>query len=341
MRPVELKADTPERQLAATLVKRLNLSPPVDIFDVASRHAVIEECDWPSSCDGVALGLNSAQPRIYLKKIVNRRRMRFTLAHELGHVLLPWHVETIQCDVSKGGEVEEGQSEAPNAIGVTQELQANTFASHLLVPRNFLSEIAPGYVDSPDVLARLAQANVSASAGVMALASHLPAGYVFLVRGMPRMMRSSGTEIPFSWDGSLDSLRVGLASTSVRSGSLTHQDQYVEWFEFFQPERVGESSFDSDGRKSSEILSAVVESFNLASGADLKMASVASKIGGVLSVRRDIDDSGAIYTLLVYKFRSDARYAGLLESEDFLLYLHMKSSEISRARSGVKAGRSR
>lgn len=332
-----MKAESPEQRLAATLVERLNLIPPVDIAGVAGEFASVEECDWPSSCDGVALNLSSPRPKIFLKKIQNWRRMRFTLAHELAHVLLPWHVETIHCDTDKIVEAEADLPEKVNSIGVSQENQANTFASHLLVPRRFLSSVAPGYVDIPDTLGKLEAANVSAAAGVMALASHLPAGYVFLVRGMYRMVRSPGTEVTFSLNGSLPQLRDSLLVNSARSGSVIHQDQQVEWFEFFTPDSHG--SEVTDGRRSGEILAAALSSFLPEHAVPSVVKSIMSKVGGVLSQRSDLSDANEIRMLLAYKFQADARYAYLLKDGEFQLYLTKRSVEISETRSGVKSAR--
>jgi hypothetical protein len=335
-----LKAEAPEKRLAATLVDRLNLSPPIDIFGVAELYASVEECDWPSSCDGVALHLNSDRPKIFLKKIQNRRRMRFTLAHELAHVLLPWHVETIHCDTTqKSGESDVDVPEKTNAIGVSQEHQANTFASHLLVPRSFLSTIAPGYVSSPDALERLERANVSAAAGVMALASHLPAGYAFLVRGMTRMIRSPGTEVPFSLNGSLQDLRESLLEHSTRSGAVTHQEQHVEWFEFFETHAPG--SVITDERRSFDILITALSSYPHAADIPSTAQSITAKVGGVLSQRKDLSNPTDIRMLLTYKFQADARYAELLEQDEFQRYLTKRAIEISEARSGVKKARRR
>ncbi|MGW1464542.1 ImmA/IrrE family metallo-endopeptidase [Streptomyces sp. NPDC002308] len=334
-----MKAESPEVRLAATLVERLNLVPPVDIDSVASTFASVEECDWPANCDGVALNLSEARPRIFLKKIQNRRRMRFTLAHELAHVLLPWHVETIDCDTDKGIEAGGDSSERGNAIGVSQEYQANAFASHLLVPRRFLSGIAPGYVDVPDTLDSLKRADVSAAAGVMALASHLPAGYVFLVRGMSRMVRSPGTEVTFSLNGSLSDLRKSLTVKSERSGAVTHQEQQVEWFEFFDS---GDRITDViDTRRSGEILEMALSCFVGDREIFTVAKSITSKVGGVLSQRSDLSDANEIRMLLAYKFQMDERYAHLLEDDEFQRYLTKRSAEISETRSGVKGPRKR
>ncbi|WP_428983137.1 ImmA/IrrE family metallo-endopeptidase [Phytohabitans maris] len=52
--------------------------------------------DWPYNCDGLTVGLTSgSRPQIFIKSSSNKPRERFTVGHELGHVLLPWHIEEL------------------------------------------------------------------------------------------------------------------------------------------------------------------------------------------------------------------------------------------------------
>jgi hypothetical protein len=194
-------------------------------------------------------------------------------------------------------------------------------------------------VDVPDTLDSLERANVSAAAGVMALASHLPAGYAFLVRGMSRMVRSPGTEVTFSLNGSWPELRNSLTAKSERSGAVIHQEQQVEWFEFFDSgDRVTDVI---DTRRSGEILETALSSFLSDREVSPVAKSITSKVGGVLSQRSDLSDANEIRMLLAYKFQADGRYAHLLKDEEFQRYLTKRSAEISETRSGVKVPRKR
>jgi len=60
-----------------------------------------------------------------------RQRQRFTIAHELGHFLLPWHkAEEFQCSVD---DMRSWSSTKTN-IRAGWEVDANQFAAHLLMP---------------------------------------------------------------------------------------------------------------------------------------------------------------------------------------------------------------
>jgi hypothetical protein len=81
-----------EINLARRVIKRFDMSPPVDVAAVAGRYAKIEYCTIPFSIDGICLNLKriGVRPTIIINLDRPPLRKRFTLAHELGHVLIPW-----------------------------------------------------------------------------------------------------------------------------------------------------------------------------------------------------------------------------------------------------------
>lgn len=71
---------------------------------------------------------------IMVKSGVNPQRRRFTIGHELGHFLLPWHRQTsFNC---KQEDIKDSSDSLVRA-GVRQDIEteANAFASELLMPR--------------------------------------------------------------------------------------------------------------------------------------------------------------------------------------------------------------
>lgn len=111
--------------LATLLVERYSLCPPVKIEEVAARFATVEKVEMPQNLnvDGACIGLKTKSPTI----IANTRgrsevRIRFTIAHELGHLLLPWHVGDFL-----------DKSLDSYEIGM-YEREANLFAAEILAP---------------------------------------------------------------------------------------------------------------------------------------------------------------------------------------------------------------
>src|SRR5690606_41526903 len=124
----------PEIKLARRIHLKHKLSVPVDLDGLVSQYAMIYYRDIPiDGVDGVCIGLKN--PRKKTKVVVNnstsKNRQRFTLAHELGHIIIPWHLGTIVDDVNV--------SQA-NSDYWRLESEANRFASELLMPFNWLLE---------------------------------------------------------------------------------------------------------------------------------------------------------------------------------------------------------
>lgn len=129
--PLSLTDDlnTPEERLAARLVRRLSLKPPIDVFKLASSLASVTEKAFPVEIDGLCLDLKvpGKQPKIWLARGMGRIRQRFTLAHEIGHIIIPWHTGTIVDDL-------EAPRTGARGMYRQMEAEANRFAAELLMP---------------------------------------------------------------------------------------------------------------------------------------------------------------------------------------------------------------
>ncbi len=165
---------TPEEQLAARLIQRLAVSPPIDVHKIASSLASVTEKAFPIEIDGLCLDLKALgkRPKIWVSKSLGRVRRRFTLAHEIGHILIPWHMGSIVDDL-----------EAPHsgARGAYRQMEAeaNRFAAELLMPAAWVSELsnrAEHIVDLMHTIVRVA--DVSYPAGLFRVQKFGPPGYV-------------------------------------------------------------------------------------------------------------------------------------------------------------------
>lgn len=99
-------------KLARRVIEKYELSPPIDVEALVERYAKLTYADIPfDGADGISL--NIKVPGEYPHVIVNENnplvRQRFTLAHELGHVLIPWHTGNIVdfLDVSAANETDD------------------------------------------------------------------------------------------------------------------------------------------------------------------------------------------------------------------------------------------
>lgn len=176
----------PEINFAASLVRVKKLTPPIDIFGLAQEYAEVHRVIFPVQIDGVCLDLkqHGKRPRILVNRTLHKHRLRFTLAHELGHVIIPWHVGSIV------DETEESRID----LGLTYwqlEGEANRFASELLMPSEWAAEVLLGKknpISGAESISTIAE--VSFAAAMVKAQSLLPRGYLFA--------RFVGSELIFS-----------------------------------------------------------------------------------------------------------------------------------------------
>ena len=137
---------------AEELLREAARQQPVDVDAIAR---VLEADVRRRPLDSGLSGLMRRRGQQVVIGINNRghspERQRFTLAHELGHWLLN-HGDTVVDTVERRDEL--------SAQGTNiNEIEANAFASELLMPRNWLREEVPPRMLSPldeDVIRRLA-----------------------------------------------------------------------------------------------------------------------------------------------------------------------------------------
>jgi Zn-dependent peptidase ImmA (M78 family) len=167
----------PETNLAARLLKKKSLAPPVDIFLLAKQYAEVRVMPIPFDVDGVSLNLKVPKktPRIIINDTGFPNRIRFTLAHELGHVLIPWHLGSI---------VDSTQlppPEDPFDDYWYLEAEASRFASELLMPSSWVkSIIEEEKYDVHKITEQVVnEADVSSQAATIKIKDTISPGYLF------------------------------------------------------------------------------------------------------------------------------------------------------------------
>lgn len=126
------KALRPERTFAIGYSERHGLTPPVDVRTELAKIADLEEAELPGSADAIVLRRGQERARVILAPQSNANRTRFTLAHELGHLVLPWQVGSAFCHPH-------GTYVAAEHLQRELEKEANQFATELLVPTKWMT----------------------------------------------------------------------------------------------------------------------------------------------------------------------------------------------------------
>lgn len=309
---------TAARRLASTLVERFDLTPPVDVESLLRSRVRLHRVDWPiEGVDAVITGL-AGDPRnvgVYIRATNNLLRERFTLAHELGHLLLPWHLPGANCEVGEG---------ALDLPVFSLEEEADVFASCLLVPDSWLLELVHRCGDDMSQLLReLNAAEVSTAAALQALRRFLLAGWVFVSYGERSVVSTRGTRLP---DVPPEQVPLVLAANCFAQGEASLNGYPVHWYRMVEPLALPERA-PTDTRSDHQILLdaiAMIEPHELLHG---KIAQSANgKVGGAL---REAAGRPAGETFQALRHRCEQwEHATLLDQPDFLLWLAQRSRAV-------------
>lgn len=167
---------TPVENMAARLSLLRNISPPVDVMALAKSLATVlvrELPDWFST-DGITLDLKSPakRPTILVNSRTGYHRQRFTIAHEIGHILIPWHIGDIIDNLSFA-------DERSNSRYRRMEAEANRFAAELLMPSQWVSDICKRALNLRGAVITVTEvADVSLSAAALRVIQFGPPGYI-------------------------------------------------------------------------------------------------------------------------------------------------------------------
>lgn len=167
--------------LAKKKVEKYGLTPPVDLYPIfeAINVEIVEEINYLGIEAYSILG-DKPQVIINPEKISYERRKQFTLAHELGHIFIPWHNGNIKCNTEDNYVNIRGKR-----LLDTQELEANIFASDILMPIEWLKKLIEEnqYWDFGELVMEISnRAQTSIMACFYALEYVLPSGYAYLVK---------------------------------------------------------------------------------------------------------------------------------------------------------------
>lgn len=208
------------RRAARYFVQREGLRPPVDVESLLAAHVFrVERVDWPvSGVDAVTHGLGTNRVSVFVRATDNLLRERFTMAHELGHLILPWHLPRASCQVGSAQLDDES----------TLENEADIFASCLLAPDAWLTELYNRHEgDMSLILGALNAVEISTPAALLAMRRHFLAGWAFHRSRGNEWFVTPGTGLT---PRGLPTADVQAAATAWGTASLNAEK--VRWYRF-------------------------------------------------------------------------------------------------------------
>ncbi|MGP8216902.1 MAG: ImmA/IrrE family metallo-endopeptidase [Bacteroidia bacterium] len=168
----------PAAKLAKKLFKKYGLKIPFDLKELVREHATLLYKSIPiEGVDGLSLNIKviGATPTVIINEDIPKTRQLFTLAHELGHLIIPWH-----CGIGiEGVGIRSRMLREMDYREMEQE--ANIFAAELLMPQELIMEM----YQKTETLAKLhksicATMGVSEHAAAIRMGELLPENILFL-----------------------------------------------------------------------------------------------------------------------------------------------------------------
>lgn len=308
------------RRLAARLVEKESLTPPVDVAALLSTVADVEYASWPQeSVDAVVSGLGQTdRPRVFLREPAKSlHRQRFTMAHELAHIVVPWHMGRYTCATAEVGSLE--------LAFYGQEDEADVFASSVLIPEAWLKKVVADDPDDIDaIFAQLDTTNVSTAAALTALRERLLAGWIFGAYGGAQAWWSPGTKYPVhEWRAVLEYA----SDNATERGSVLLNGHTVQWYRMHPPSEL--PAEDADSRSTTELLTSAIANVYVDEDERLHVQKSANgKVGGALRAAGG-QPAASNYRVLRYRF-AESELAVLLDEPDFLTWLARKARDVER-----------
>ncbi|TCT21549.1 uncharacterized protein DUF955 [Thiobaca trueperi] len=310
---------------ARRLVAKYKLSPPIDVESLVRRYAELIFAHIPfDGADGISLNLKviGKTTRVIVNQNMPPIRQRFTMAHELGHVIIPWHVGTIIDHVNP----EEAQ-ESSHYWKV--EAEANVFAAELLMPTDYVEDVLSNVRDLAEANRLLAsECQVSPVASAKRLTSFAPENVVYAYErnGVTEFSgRTEGTIAnALSWGNDFPSAPFDYAEshfTAILNGG------HIHWWVL-----PGEMHFDvDDGRTWREILSSIAEDIGVPSS---NVEKFKASVNGVVAYangackrngRHTVD---AVVSAGIQRFKDRDGYEQFVDNKDFHSFLVKKAQEL-------------
>ena len=313
---------TPEQRIALRLLG--GAAPPVDVDAIARQVADVEYDSIPTRADAVLLHASRqrTRPLIILDAGRPEVRVRFTLAHELGHIAIPWHIGEIAYHQDWSGRF-------GNYEHREMEAEANRFASEILMPGPWVDRIVERSSTPSEMFAEVRSARVSGQAAAIALLRHLPTGYVLAqadreTAAVTMSGKSAGTLAVPPSEGRLVDKSFYKASQAQHE-AVTDRTSIYHWWRFPSEGAVIEPSHQISSR---ELLERIYGDLGIAGEDKKKLDYRISGIVGSANSRLGKIPWRQRYAVLNQAF---AGRSGLppLEHPDFDTFLALRAKEIS------------
>ena len=288
----------PEENIAQYFLSKQNLKFPVNLELLLSKYAVVEEDNLPSGFDAITLKKPSQhnRPLVIINKKLSSARRLFTVGHELGHIVIPWHYGTqFFCKIN-------GIVSLEDRLADSIESEANRFAAELIMPESWINKLIVSYPKLDNLVNYIVQfRGVSFLAASFRLINLLPEGYAFTETDFSNKVinvsTSHGTRLKLPEIGSkFDFQSINLLAddtATFKTGTST-----ITWWHLNK--RIIPSDSTSIAESASDILHKIcIETSIIGSEMKNKISTINGIIGAANGSNKDQHD---LFTVLKQRF---------------------------------------
>lgn len=323
---MELTLGAPAR-FAQRLTAKYKLTLPIDVRAILERYSDVVEAVIPiKGVDGVCLNLKvpGKRPRVVINSSNPPLRRRFTEAHELGHIVIPWHKGTIV------DHLDPEHVESSDDYWVFEE-EANQFAAELLMPSSWMLDLLESTPDPSKAHKQTCeQCNVSALAASKRLSSLLPKNMVFVCE--------KDGEVEFSGKTKGTLANAPFWKTTFDADSFTYATQHfisnigarrLHWWTL--PDKVNEVS--NDPRSWRAILDAIVEDIGVPVDDQKRFKA---SVNGVLAAansavrQRGSHTAASVVAACMQRFHDRDDLRSFAEHPNFMDFVVKRASELTQ-----------
>lgn len=315
--------------LARRVQAKYSLKPPIDLESLIKEHAELIFLPIPiDGVDGISLNLKTKGRKA--KVIVNTNnppsRKRFTLAHELGHILIPWHTGSIIDHVDP--------AQAYDLFDYLElEPEANSFAAELLIPIDWMKQLLSETKDlalAHTIISNECQASLQAVA--IRMAQILPKSIVYVVENFGVVEFSGRTSGTLANAITVESeLNINAYNYCESHFTINVGNRNIHWWQL--PDKIELGSLDD--RSWRDILSAIVDDIGIPSSEAHKFKQ--SINGVVAAANSEIKGTenysyGTVVAACMQRLKDREEYKDFVEHPQFENFLSKRSRDFVKTK---------
>lgn len=303
-----------EAKLANLITRRHKLTPGFDVAEFLAIQADLRFGNIPGDVDGISINLKSKdqRPIVIISNSLPPTRRKFTMAHELGHIFIPWHIGTIFSHTN------ENHAYA-NRLYHDCETEANRFAAELLMPTEWVSDLLSKMTPSEVHSTILRVVGTSPEAAFYKVGSLLSDDYVGVLTSLNGRVRNSvstNARLQSPEIGELISNQAVYKNATSKDHSL-HTNNIIYWLKY--PSAAIPKNLDD--RSWREVLDEIIEEV------EVEKRLVQSLNGCISCINRNGMTYEAFYNKAHQRIASDNKFQKIFGHPDFDVFLAKRIRE--------------